>query len=237
MTPNGYHKHIVNMPTLGTATFFMIAYIDESGDLGWTLDKPYRMGGSSQYLSIAILLTPNKSKHHPKRVVKGIYTKYKIAPSKEIKGVDLSENRLAFFVQEVINLRKIHPEIRIVAITCKKENVQKHIRNDSNKLYNYMIRLVLLREVIKENTVTLIPDPRSIRVKSGNSLIDYLQTELWFECGSSTILNHEIVHSDNSLNLKFIDIITHIIWCKYENKQSGNADLLMPYITHHELFF
>ena len=28
----------------------MQIFIDESGDLGWILDKPYKKGGSSQYL-------------------------------------------------------------------------------------------------------------------------------------------------------------------------------------------
>lgn len=99
----------------------MIVYLDESGDLGWTLDKPYHMGGSSQYLTIALLLTPNESKHLPKRIVKDLYVKYKIPTKKEIKGASLSDEQRDFFVQKVVSLRKDHPEIRIVSITVKKK--------------------------------------------------------------------------------------------------------------------
>ncbi|WMN84132.1 DUF3800 domain-containing protein [Vibrio parahaemolyticus] len=36
-------------------------YLDESGDLGWTFDSPYRRGGSSRYLTIAsLIVSPEK---------------------------------------------------------------------------------------------------------------------------------------------------------------------------------
>src|ERR1035441_5537034 len=80
------------------------------------------------------------------------------------------------------------PEIALHAIVVKKENVQAHIRTDSNKLYNYMIRLALLDKMAKHDVVTLVPDPRSIKVQSGNSLHDYLQMQLWFEKKATTKL-------------------------------------------------
>jgi hypothetical protein len=214
----------------------MIAYIDESGDLGWTLDKPYLRGGSSKYLTIAILITPSDKSHFPKRVVRDLYKKYKIPVSREIKGFSLGPEQRAFFIKRAIDLRKNHPDIKIVTITVNKANVQAHIRLDSNKLYNYMIRLALLDEINAESVVTLIPDPRSLKIKSGNSLQDYLQTELWFEYTSSTVLDSKVVSSENSLNLKFVDIIAHLIWCKFENNKQ-DADLLIPYIKIKRLFF
>ena len=41
----------------------MNLYLDESGDLGFTFDKPNRYGGSSRHLTIAILLTPKELSH------------------------------------------------------------------------------------------------------------------------------------------------------------------------------
>jgi hypothetical protein len=34
----------------------MLIYLDESGELGWKFDAPYRKGGSSRYLTIASLV-------------------------------------------------------------------------------------------------------------------------------------------------------------------------------------
>lgn len=56
----------------------MNLYIDESGDLGFTFDKPYRIGGSSRYLTIAFLLVPKELSHLPKRVVKKLYKGRKV---------------------------------------------------------------------------------------------------------------------------------------------------------------
>jgi len=63
----GYHKHVVNMPVLGTIGFFygqnhnlsspVRIFVDESGDLGWQFNDPYRAGGSSRYLTLACLIT------------------------------------------------------------------------------------------------------------------------------------------------------------------------------------
>jgi hypothetical protein len=215
----------------------MIVYIDESGDLGWKFDAPYRFGGSSRYLTIAFLLIPNAISHLPKRIVRELYRKFKIPANIELKGAGLSHIQLDFFVDKAIDLIMHHPEIRILTITVQKENVAEHIRNDPNKIYNYMIRLALLDQIITESEVTLIPDPRSIKVKSGDSLLDYLQLELWFELGAKTQLSWQTVQSENSLNLKFIDIIAHLIWSNYENNDSHYADLLLLYMKCRKLFF
>jgi hypothetical protein len=34
----------------------MKVFIDESGDLGWTLDKPNRNGGSSRFITLTGIL-------------------------------------------------------------------------------------------------------------------------------------------------------------------------------------
>lgn len=215
----------------------MIVYIDESGDLGWTFTKPFRRGGSSRYLTISFLLVPNELKHHPKRIIKNVYTKYKIPTTTEIKGSKLSVTQKTYFSNQVIQLLQSHPQIRIISITVNKQRVAEHIRRDGNKIYNYMIGLALLDEIKTEDRVTLMPDPRNIKVESGNSLIEYLQIKLWFELTSTTVLDIKRVSSDKSDNLKFIDIITHILWDGHENRNMICANILAPYIHTKRLFF
>lgn len=47
-------------------------YLDESGDLGWSLDKPYKNGGSSRYLTLAAVIVPTAKSHVITRVVRGL---------------------------------------------------------------------------------------------------------------------------------------------------------------------
>jgi hypothetical protein len=42
----------------------MRIYIDESGDLGWTLDKPNRNGGSSKYITITGIVISNEEEKY-----------------------------------------------------------------------------------------------------------------------------------------------------------------------------
>lgn len=226
------------MPDLGTAIFvIMLVFIDESGDLGWTLDKPYQKGGSSRYLTISILIIPESHKKYPKRLIRDLHTKYKIPTDVEIKGTRLTIDQREFFTQQVLKMLDKYPEIRIVSITVMKTNVERHIREDGNKLYNYMISLALLEEINIEEKVILFPDPRNVAVKSGNSLLDYLQTKLWFEMHSRTILSSISISSESSLNTKFVDIVTNIMWRKYETGDAHCADLLSRKVKCKRLFF
>ena len=133
----------------------MNVYVDESGDLGWNFDRPYRRGGSSRYLTIAFLLVPQELSHLPKRIIKRLYSKRKKSTKSELKGSNLKLAEKIYFANEVIKLLEKHPQIEVLAMTVKKENVQVHIRQDPNKLYNYMISLILLDKIKRRVSETM----------------------------------------------------------------------------------
>jgi len=112
-----------------------------------------------------------------------------------------------------------------------------HIREDPNKLYNFMIGLVLPEAVKDAPEVDVFPDPRTIKVKSGNSLVDYLQIKLWFYLNVSTRLHWHNVISKNSKGIQYADWIAYIIWSKYEYGNSEETNLLLPHISSKTLFF
>lgn len=212
-------------------------YLDESGDLGWSLDKPYRSGGSSRYLTIAFAVCPSEKKHLLQRIVRKVYNHVKFDPKLELKGSALSLSDKCYFAEEVRKVVSMNPDIVIGSITVNKSKVKIHIRQDANKLYNYMIKLAVLPKVKGEPIVNLIRDNKSIKVKSGNSLIDYLQTEMWFELGSSTRLVDIPSDSKKVQNLIFIDWINNLIWGKYEDNNNAPYDIIKNVISSNKLFF
>jgi len=213
----------------------MNVYIDESGDLGFTFKSHGK--GSSRHLTIAFLLVPKDLTPQPKRLVKKFYKKLGQSPGCELKGTDLSLDQKVYFAGRTKDLLIRHPEIKILAITVKKSNVKKHIRNDPNKLYNYMIGLALPDRIKHYPEVTLLPDERSIKVKSGNSLVEYLQIKLWFYLKSKTVVQYEPMESSKVLNIQFIDIICNIIWSSYERNLNTPYNILKPRIKSIRLFF
>lgn len=215
----------------------LVIYLDESGDLGWNFALPYRKGGSSRHLTIGSLCIPPAKEYLVRRVVRDLYTKFKWKPSKEKKWVDMPDSAREEFADSARVLCDSEPDIHLHAITVRKENVMEHIKSDSNKLYNYMIRLSLLDRMALHDDVTLCPDVRSIKVQSGNSLHDYLQLELWFTKKVKTKLKNNPRHSSGCLEIQFTDMLCGVVQSFHEDNDQKNLTRLGPRIRQCRLFF
>lgn len=215
----------------------MNVYLDESGDLGWTLDKPYMHGGSSRYLTIAFVACPSEKTKYLKRIVRDVYNRTKTSPSEELKGSSLSLEDKKYFAEKVNKLVSMNPDIKIGSITVNKRKVLQYIRQDANKLYNYMIRLSVLPQIKNEPMVNLIRDNKTVKVKSGNSLIEYLQIVLWFDMGSHTRIIDIPSDSKRVQNLIFIDWLNNLVWGNYEYNNKEPYQILKSVIDSKKLFF
>jgi hypothetical protein len=216
----------------------MHIYLDESGDLGWKFDAPYRVGGSSRHLTIASLVVSPDKKHLPKRLIKKLYTRFHWPTSIEKKWADMSIAERICFAEQASELCSRFPDdIRYLSITVKKEKVLDHIRRDANKLYNYMIGISLLEEMSKHKDITFLPDSRSIKVESGNSLHDYLQTQLWFPMKSESIITTRPCSSDANRNIQFSDMLSGIVQGHFEDGNSQPWEKIKTNINCQTLFF
>lgn len=212
-------------------------YLDEAGDLGWKLNAPYRAGGSSRFLTISAVCLPETKKHLPKRLVRDVYQRFGWSQSKEHKWASMGARERSAFAVEIRKLCDANSDIILHAIVVKKQNVLAHIRADGNKLYNYMIRLALLARMATHDVVTMIPDPRSIKVKSGNSLHDYLQTELWFTAKSSTNLLTTPMDSANCKGIQLADVLAGMVQTHFEDNASRDFQVIEPRLILNRLFF
>ena len=141
------------------------------------------------------------------------------------------------FANSVVSLLEKNPTIKLFSITVKKECVIERMRTDSNKLYNYMIYLSLSDEMCRYDSIILVPDPRSIKVKSGNSLHDYLDTQLVFEKLSLTTLTTIPTDSAACKGIQFADMLSGLVQNHFEDSQSKYWDILKTKINFKKLFF
>lgn len=215
----------------------LFIYLDESGDLGWKFDLPYREGGSSRYLTISALITSEDSVYLPGRVMRKLYSKFNWPTNREQKWARMSLEERLEFARRASNLCAANAgSIQYVSITVKKENVRDHIRQDPNKLYNYMIGCLLLDHMARADEVIFAPDDRSIKVQSGNSLHDYLQTQLWMERNVATKLKTLPCDSSKNLCVQFADMISGIAQGHYEDRNSEPLRALSRYLRPRLLF-
>jgi hypothetical protein len=215
----------------------LLIYLDESGDLGWNFSAPFRNGGSSRFLTIATLCVPTPKKHLPKRVVKKLYQKFGWPTNNEKKWSMMTVAERTEFANVAHAFCSAHDDIHLHSITVRKQNVQSHLQADGNKLYNYMIRLSLLARMRKHPEVLLIPDPRSIKVQSGNSLPDYLQTLLWFHLRCTTVLRMQPLESHKCLGIQFADMLCGAIQSAFEDNNYTYLSVVAPCLDHKRLYF
>jgi hypothetical protein len=149
----------------------------------------------------------------------------------------MSQQARVDFCTRAANLKLAHPDIVYTAITVKKVNVQAHIRADPNKLYNFMIKILLLDHMAVLEHITLVPDPRSIKVQSGNSLHDYLQTELWFSKNVATKLITLPQDSAKCKALQCTDMLAGAVFRYHEDNDSAPWNVLAPHMVSLRRFF
>lgn len=213
-----------------------LIYLDESGDTGWLFDHPYTQGGSSRYLVIAACVVLPLVDHKPERVIRNLYKHRHWKPGSEKKWARMSPEARTDFAKSAAKLVSTTPGIELFAIVADKRNVMGHIRQDANKLYNYMVRLMLLDVMAKHDRVTFVPDPRSVKVESGNSLHDYLQTELWFTREAKTWLETTPRDSRDCLNLQFAEMLAGVVQSHFEFRDTRHWAYLRPHVHLKSLF-
>ncbi|HED4451846.1 DUF3800 domain-containing protein [Pasteurella multocida] len=213
-------------------------YLDESGDLGWKFDAPYRKGGSSRYLTIATILIKHDKRHLLKRLMKSLYKKTKTPTNQEIKWASLSVADRLWIAKKLADFKIKHgSDVQFLCITVNKQKVMPHIRQDPNKLYNYMIKLLLASDLARYNHVHFNVDQRSVKVESGNSLHDYLQTSIWLELEAATILKTIPCDSKCHLGVQLADIISGIVQNHYEDSKSDPFKALQLHLNSKKLYF
>lgn len=212
-------------------------YLDESGDLGWKFTAPYRAGGSSRYITISAMIIPDHKTHLPGRIVRDLYTRWKWSTAKEKKWSDMSTRARIDFSNHLVKLHAQHPDISFHSIVVDKQRVKVALRADPNLLYNYMIKLFLVGEMRKHDQVTLIPDPRTIKIKSGNSLHDYLQTNLWYTENVETKLLTQPEDSGKSLGLQFTDMLAGATQHHFEDSNSASWNVISSHVALTKLYF
>ena len=138
-------------------------YLDESGDTGWRFDHPYTKGGSSCHLIIAACLLLPDVEHMPERMLRHMYKRRGWSAHSEKKWAQMSPDARGEFASNAAKLVMKNPGIELHAIVVAKQNVKQHIQRDPNKLYNYMVKLLLLDQMAKHGQVSFVPHPRVVQ--------------------------------------------------------------------------
>lgn len=210
-------------------------FLDESGDLGFKFGVAG--GSSSTYLTMGFIVVPDDKRHLLKRIVRRVYKKYGYAPGIEVKGSKINKIQKDYIANQLVDLIKRNPDISIHSMTVFKPKVTQSMQRDCNLLYNFMMKLCMLDKIDALPKVILLRDNKSVKVASGNSLIEYLQTVLTFEMNSITEIEDKPRDSEKYLCLMLTDWLSNMVYGHYEKKKSSSFLLLAPVLRSQTLFF
>lgn len=185
----------------------MQIYIDESGNLG----------KKGRFFVISALM-PEKPKRI-KNIIKRCCVRFGRANNilDEIKGYNLNFSQK----QEILEKLNKKDDFHCSYIVADKNHISSRLLEDKNICYNYLashLFKLILRGANED--VQVILDNHSIKVKSINSLQDYIKLEAYTKWGFGHKITFEYQDSKSHKNLQAIDLIVNVIYGHYTyNKQ------------------
>lgn len=174
-------------------------FVDESGNLG----------KKDRYFVIAMVL-PRKTKRIS-NFVKSFCAENSID---EVHASELSFPQK----QELFNRLTSANDYTISYIVLDKNNLDnKKLFEDKNLLYNYLFSY-LIKKTIRSNPsedICILLDNRTIKVKSINSLCDYIKIKAFTQWGYKNNLQISYVDSKNSKTIQVSDIVANAVYAHY----------------------
>lgn len=204
----------------------MTVFLDESGDLGWTFDKPNGNGGSSRFITISGIVVDEQQLKHVKRYISDLYQKYNLTPKIEKKGCNFSDLDATYITTNLSRVIAKAPSFNVISITARKEKVLPRLREDCNIFYNYMLGVMLPDTFRHHSDIKVVLDKRTIKVDHGNNFEAYIKTKCWGELKLDTNIDCEYDSSDKNEGIWMADWMANWVWRKYENNQDSAYKIL-----------
>ncbi len=228
-----------------------MAYLDESGDLGWKLNQPYLHGGSSRFFVIAIAIGLNNSFRRFGKVVDKLHQLQKWTSPKVKKWATISEGARLNFCQLAAAELSANPETKVLIAVCHKENapdfmrtidvralhptasepevqrLEAKYRGRSHLVYSMMVAETLGDHLPPLDSFSYCPDDLNESVRTLEHIVAY---RLLFQDKRLMRLNRVDYKSPMQAGLDFADMVAGAVWESYERGDDRYHEILRPYI-------
>lgn len=186
----------------------MELYIDESGTLG----------KKDRYFIIAMINPYNKNriknflkKHCAQNGLEEVHGKCLTFPEK----------------QKLIHKLAKKPDHHISYIVADKHHLFEKILKDKNLCFNYLMKYLLKKTITEANeNVNILLDEHTVKVKSINSLADYIKIQAYSSWGFKHEINLTYTDSRACKLVQAADLIANTLYGKYNYNKSHLYDSL-----------
>lgn len=212
-------------------------YIDESGCLGFDFSKQ----GTSKYFTICLVVF--KSKHQRDMaeyaIKKTLKRKLNHKKSKrqvdEIKGASTTVSVKKYLLKQIELQSGV---FEVYGITFNKTNVRPDLQFNKDRLYNYIVRILLdqlnLNALGRQINVVLDKCKTQKQIKHCNNyLLSQLQGRL--ELDVQVNIEHRESHLDHPLQIA--DIAANALQRKTEYGNGDTFSLFENFIEYYDIYF
>jgi len=186
----------------------MNIYVDESGNLG----------AKDRYFVIALFVPTNINRI--KNIIKRHCAKNNIA---ELKASETTFPDKQNLVNKIIKL----PDYFISYIVLDKKHItSQRLWKNKNLLFNYLCKH-LMRRLVKNcrEDINIIMDEHTIKVASGNTLKEYIQTTAYGDWGYKNTIGLRYLDSKSCKLIQASDLVANIIFAKYNYEKLHKTHL------------
>jgi len=188
--------------------------VDESGNLG----------KAETYFVLTMFNTPERNK--ARRVLKKFQLQHN--NKEEIKGSKLFFDKKQKLLSEMSKFK-----YNVHYIVANKSNTALFNNNvDKNVIYNYLLKFIVVKVIVENSQLPKICfhlDNHTIKVKSLNSFAEYIKLQA-IENNYYGTIEVDYFDSHKHILIQAADIMSNIIWNKYERKRDNLYNLIKPHI-------
>lgn len=230
-----------------------LAYFDESGDLGWKLDKPFQGGGSSRYFVIAMAIGVQGNHRRFGKVIDRLRAAQQWTSDKEKKWATVShaarESFCTFAAEELAKNQNLH----VLVAVYFKEHAPDFVRTvDVRALYpnktepelqrleakfkgrSHLVYAMMVAETLSAHLPTHLrhfsycPD----ELNEGQRVLEHILTyRLLLQDQRDLVLNRLDSSAPMEKGLNFADFVAGAVWDAYESGNQQFIDIIKPHIV------
>jgi hypothetical protein len=229
-----------------------MAYLDESGDLGWKLDAPFQAGGSARYFVIAIAVGMNEAYRRVGKVVDRLHKVQGWTSRHEKKWATISPGAREAFCQLAAAELAGNDQIRVMIAVYHKEHAPDFLRGidvraahpeateaeiavleakykgRAHLVYAMMVAETLAEHLPAMDTFTFCPD----ELNEGQRALDHILTyRLLIQQQRNLVLKRVDRVAAMQRGLDFADMCAGAAFESYQRNDTRYLEILRPYVV------
>lgn len=228
-----------------------LAYLDESGDLGWKLNKPYQHDGSSRYFVIGIAVGHNQKYRRIGKVIENLRELQGWTSKNEKKWATIGRGAKETFCQLAAREMARRDGVEVFVAVCHKENAPEFFRTvnvreahpdwpepkiqeeeakyrgRAHLVYSMMVAETLADFLPELDVFTYCPDDLNESSRTLDHIIAY---RLLLQQSRNTTLHLVTKKQEMQHGLDFADMCAGAVFEAYQFGDARYLDIREPFI-------